>query len=211
MKFSILISDKQYLTREGLKSIVKYNDEFILVDTELGNPETWHELISNVKPDIFIVDYLLSENDSEKNISYLKDIATLTNVLIISDDQQAGRIRKVIDVGIKGFLTKHCSQEDIETSLMSIKSGNRFFCQQIMSVILNNDTQNQIAPAISDLSDREYEVLKLIGKGFTSKQISEKLFISIHTVNSHRKNLLRKLDMKSPTQLIVFALENLQS
>lgn len=209
MKFSILISDKQYLTREGLKSIIKYNQDFTLIDRELGKPETWFELINAVKPDIFIVDYLSFGDHLKNTFDQLKTITSVTNVLIISDDQQPDRIRKVIDLGVKGFLTKHCSQEEIESSLMSIKSGNRFFCQTIMSIILNSNSPAQSVPALKDLSEREYEVLKLIGKGCTSKEISEKLFISIHTVNSHRKNLLRKLDMKSPAQLIVFALENL--
>ena len=129
--------------------------------------------------------------------------------MIISDDQRANTIKQLFNYGINGFLTKHCNQEEVETSLMSIKSGNRFFCKTILNIILNSNEEVQKTPALKDLSDREHEVLELIGKGFTSKQISEKLFISIHTVNSHRKNLLRKLDMKSPAQLIVFALENL--
>ncbi|MEL6558526.1 MAG: response regulator transcription factor [Bacteroidota bacterium] len=209
MIFSILISDEQYLTKEGLKSIIKDNQEFKLIDREVGKPEKWTESIKNLKPDIFVTDYQLYEGDTEDNIIALKNISKITNVLIISDDQKSERVRKVIDLGIKGFLTKHCSPEEVKTCLSSIKSGNRFFCQTIMSIILNSNSPTETVPALKDLSEREYEVLKLIGKGFTSKEISEKLFISIHTVNSHRKNLLRKLDMKSPAQLIVFALENL--
>ena len=90
-----------------------------------------------------------------------------------------------------------------------IKEGERFFCQKVIDTLIDENTGDSGHPALKELSERELEVLKLIGQGFTSKEISNRLFISIHTVNSHRKNLLKKLEMKSPTQLIVFALENL--
>ena len=105
-----------------------------------------------------------------------------------------------------GFLTLHCSANEIENALSSIIDGTRFFCQEIVSLLFDEQKSNEQLKA-DGLSTREIEVLELIGKGHTSKLIAEKLFVSIHTVNSHRKSLLKKLNMTSPAQLIAYALD----
>ncbi|MGB3463638.1 MAG: response regulator transcription factor [Cyclobacteriaceae bacterium] len=209
MKISILISDKQYLIKEGLKTIINEQSAFYFIDKTVDSPAVWKDLIENIKPDIFIFDPLSYSGKKYVSNDILRDVCQLTNVLIISDDQSAASIKETIDLGIKGFLTKHCSPKEIEDALHTIYKGGRFFCQEIMTFILDPAAGVKNTTILESLSEREYEILALIGKGLTSREISEKLFISIHTVNSHRKNLLKKLGLKSPAQLIVFALENL--
>lgn len=208
MSFNILIAEHQFLIKQGLKAVIGQKTMFELVDEELGEPDSWLETIQRVRPSIFITDHQSFAEVSNELPGILKDISLYTNVLIISDDQIPSSIRKIIDTGVKGFLTKHCRPNEIRDALTAISRNNRFFCQEVMNMLLDEETHQKKNSALQQLSEREHEVLSLIGKGLTSREISEKLFISIHTVNSHRKNLLRKLDMKSPAQLIVYALEH---
>lgn len=209
MSFNILIAEHQFLIKQGLKAVIEEKALFHLIDEEIGQPANWADAIQQFSPSIFITDHQSFPEDAENFPAILGEISKHTNVLVISDDQVPAKIRTIIDSGVKGFLTKHCKPGEIRDALTAISHNNRFFCQEVMNILLDDDSKQRTVDVLKQLSDREYEVLELIGKGFTSKEISEKLFISIHTVNSHRKNLLRKLEMKSPTQLIVFALENL--
>ena len=209
MNFTILIAEDQYLIKEGLKSVISDNDDMELINEEIGQPQNWVENISRIKPKVFITDHQSYQRINTELPALLKEISSFTNILIISDDQVPSSIRTIIDSGVKGFLTKHCKPDDIRESLAAINLGTRLYCQEVMALLLDHESSKSPAPNLKELSEREHEVLSLIGKGFTSREISEKLFISIHTVNSHRKNLLRKLNMKSPAQLIVFALEHL--
>jgi len=209
VKFSILISDKQYLTKVGMRSIIENDTKYYLADGEPGPPSQWETSLTTIRPDIFITDYFLYEHASSDDLYFLEKACVFTKILIISDDQDGERVKNVIDFGVKGFLTKHCSPTEIEHTLAAISSGGKFFCHEVMDLIITENKKPESAPILKELSDRELEVLSLIGRGLTSREISEKLIISIHTVNSHRKNLLRKLNMKSPAQLIVFALENM--
>jgi len=88
-----------------------------------------------------------------------------------------------------------------------VAQGNRFFCNNILDLVVENpDNEEDCEP--TNLSPREYEVLEWITKGKTTAQIAEELHLSVHTINSHRKNILRKLNMRSPAELIVYAIES---
>ena len=208
VSFNILIAERQFLIKQGLKAVIGEKTMFHLTDEDTGEPSHWLESIRRHKPDIFITDHKSFADIKEDLYDLLREISIYTKILIISDDQTPASIRKVIDAGIKGFLTKHCKPAEIRDALLAISRNNRFFCQEVMNTLIDSESVERKNANLSQLSEREYEVLSLIGKGHTSREISEMLFISIHTVNSHRKNLLRKLDMKSPAQLIVYALEH---
>ncbi len=206
MKFSVIISIDQYLAKRGLKAIITENREYTLIETNNHLSKYWKQNIEIYQPNIFITDYQESNGSFDNSLDRLSEISKLTQVLIISDDEDPSRIKQVFDSGIMGFLTKHCSASEIENALANISNGTRFFCQEIIDILLNEQKSSDQLKS-DGLSTREIEVLGLIGKGLTSKQIAENLFVSIHTVNSHRKSLLKKLDMKSPAQLIAYALE----
>ena len=125
-----------------------------------------------------------------------------TRVLIISDDDDALMIKQYLGLGIEGFLTKQCSTHELTKAVNSIMSGGKFYCQRIIEVITQKDIPNAM-----ELSDREMQVIRYIGKGLSSERIATELNVSIHTVNSHRKNVLKKLGLKSPTELIVYAVK----
>ena len=124
------------------------------------------------------------------------------NFLVVSDNDKPARVKRFIKAGIKGFLTKGCSEEEIQTALKLIEDGGKFYCQKVIEIIAD---ENQKADL--EISEREMEIIDHICKGHSSSQIGDKLNISLHTVNSHRKNILKKLGFKSPTELIIYAVK----
>lgn len=207
MAISILLGEMDFLIRTGLEAIVRGRPDWKL--SQPGRQQSWLQALHSGEPDLLIVDHQALDKNYQPVTQFVESCNPVSKVLIISEDTDPVQIQKLIDSGIKGFLTKNCSQDEILQAIDTINSGDRFFCQKIVDIVFSTNNKKNTHPALDELSQREMEILQLIGKGLTSKEISNQLFISIHTVNSHRKNLLKKLDMKSPTQLIVFALENL--
>jgi len=202
----VLISDFQFLTREGLIKLMEGTQHFDLIGV-LENREQWMEQVTQAQPDVLILDY--PERQSDMNAT-LTDFIKLqaSNILVVTNEVEKGHIQNLLSLGVKGIVTKSCSQTEIIHAIESVAKSNRFFCNSILEIVMapHEEVGQNCEP--TDLSKREFEVLELIAKGFRTADIAEKLFVSIHTINSHRKNILKKLKLKSPAQLIVYAIES---
>lgn len=205
----VLISDFQYLTREGLIHLIEKDDDFELV----GIVDSPDELLKNVlkhHPEVLLIDY---QSQDPILLSLLKQVinSQATNILIITNDERQHHIKTLLDLGIKGIVTKSCSKPEIVNAIHSIAMNNRFYCNRILDIVMGQQEEEKVEEVDcepTDLSPREYEVLQLITKGYKTADIASKLYVSVHTINSHRKNILRKLKLKSPAELIVYAMES---
>ncbi|MFT6867203.1 MAG: two-component system response regulator NreC [Cyclobacteriaceae bacterium] len=204
-KVSVLLSDFQFLTREGLIHMIENNDDFELVGVNDG-PEGLLEVILDQHPDVLLLDY---QRQDPILITLLKQIiqSQATNVLIITNDSNKEHIQNLLKMGIKGIVTKGCSKLEIVNAIHSVSKSNRFFCNKVLDLVMA-PKQEEPNCLPTELSPRENEVLQLITKGMKTSAIADHLHVSIHTINSHRKNILKKLNLKSPAQLIVFAMES---
>lgn len=208
MKIKVLLSDFQFLTRAGLIHLLENNDDFDLIGVNEG-PEGLLDAVIKGHPDVLLLDY---QSQDPILISILKKIlaSQATNVLVITNDDNPTQIQNLLNMGIKGIVTKSCSKREIVNAIHSVAEDNRFFCNRILDIVVTRTTEvpeeENCEP--TDLSPREYEVLKLITKGMKTAEIADKLFLSVHTINSHRKNILKKLGLKSPAELIVYAMES---
>jgi DNA-binding NarL/FixJ family response regulator len=202
----VLISDFQFLTREGLIKLMEGTQHFDLIGV-LENREQWMEQVTQAQPDVLILDYPERQSDMNATLTeFIKSQAS--NILVVTNEIEKGHIQNLLSLGVKGIVTKRCSQTEIIHAIESVAKSNRFFCNSILEIVMapHEGVGQNCEP--TDLSKREFEVLELIAKGFRTADIAEKLFVSIHTINSHRKNILKKLKLKSPAQLIVYAIES---
>lgn len=203
----ILLSDFQYLTREGLIHMMERQEDFQLVGVNEG-PEGLIESILQNQPDLLLLDY---QSQDPILLSILKQVmaGNATNILVITNDDNKDHIQKLLDLGVKGIVTKKCSKPEIINAIYSASKGNRFFCNRILDILMETKAEDDAENCEpTDLSPREFEVLQLITKGKKTQDIAEKLHVSVHTINSHRKNILKKLNLKSPAELIVYAMES---
>lgn len=203
---SVFLSDFQFLTQEGFKSLLARNDKFQLV----GQEEDWdllRERLNENRPDVLVIDYRPDESDFVSRLKSIKDLG-INNILILTSDTKKDRVREILKTGVKGMVTKTCSEQEIINSILAVSQGNRFYCNKILDIVMEQSVEEEENCAPTDLSPREYEVLQLITKGQTTTKIADALHVSVHTINSHRKSILKKLNLKSPTELIVYALES---
>lgn len=201
---SVLLADFQFLTRQGILSLIQSIPGFQIVH-EVNDSAELEEAINKFQPDITVLDVSGRDNNLLSILEKIKSNSDIT-FLIISNNPNKESIQRLLNMGIKGIVTKECSEEEITNALNSVRMNNRFFCNKILDLVIE-DHDNKIDKH-TNLSPREYEVLTLIARGNTTNKIADQLFLSVHTVNSHRKNILKKLNVKSPAELIAYAIQS---
>lgn len=204
---SVFLSDFQFLTKEGFISLIEKNEQFMLVGAE----EKTSTLLANlhsIAPDVLVIDYRPDDDDFANKLEQIKETG-VNNILIVTSDTHKERVRNILKTGVKGMITKTCSEQEIINSIVAVSQGNRFYCNKILDIVMEHtEEEDEENCAPTDLSPREFEVLQLITKGRTTTKIADALHVSVHTINSHRKNILKKLNLRSPAELIVYALES---
>jgi DNA-binding NarL/FixJ family response regulator len=202
----IIIACPVFLIREGLKKVIERERNLKFVGEIANGIEFWIK-IENCKPEILIVDYNHQDFIGLDNIIKTLELYPKIQIVIISDDIRKENVLYAMKNGVNGFLTRECEQEEIINSIEAVSKGEKYFCSKVLDIILEKN-QNNDGESPTSLSSREYDVIKLIVEGYSNKQIADKLFISIHTVYTHRKNIMKKLELKSPMELILYALNS---
>jgi DNA-binding NarL/FixJ family response regulator len=207
MMVDVLLADNQPLTAAGLIYFLADRDDLKIVD-QVMHRDQFKDLIKQYKPQLLIVDYNINDYVTIDDVRSVKDISPLTNVLVISADDNKARILSVLQTGVIGYLTKDCSREEILMAIQSTSRGEKYFCHKILDIIMERHfTPEPEANDFSSLTTRETEILKLIASGKSTQQVADELFLSPHTVHTHRKSIIKKLNIKSPTQFVIYALD----
>lgn len=202
---TILLADSQPLTQAGIRFLVETSLEAEIIGT-VSEPSRIGEIARELKPDLLIADYNIPGYLSlEKLESVIAD--TQVNVLIISGDNNTQTIRQSLKIGVKGYITKECSKEEIVLAIRSTAKGEKFFCHKILDVIMNKESEQGLACEPTVLTNREMEILELLAKGFSTQRAADKLNLSPHTIHTHRKSIIRKLEIKSPTEFVLYAID----
>ena len=211
-KIKILIADFHTLTREGIKSVLSRRNDIELCGEAKDSAEL-RENIRNAQARILIIDFQVEGQFSLDDIAYVRKNYPETSILVISGNQDKQQVLRALDHGIHGYLLKECDEEEVITAVYAAAKNEKFFCGRVMDAILEKVTHSCEPGSNCDhcqpvsLSEREVEIIKLIAEGFTTKDIAEKLFLSFHTVGTHRKNIFKKLSIRNSSELILYALK----
>jgi DNA-binding NarL/FixJ family response regulator len=158
--------------------------------------------------DLLILDPYASGYFSSETAVKLKEQYPKQKVLIISDTQEQANVLKILEKGVQGYLTRQCDEDEIIHAIFAIAKGEKFYCNKVLDIILNKqftpEEKDNCDPTV--LTERESEITGLIASGMTNKEIAEQLHLSPHTVHSHRKNIIKKLGVKSVSELTVYAM-----
>ncbi|GAA5038109.1 DNA-binding response regulator [Marivirga lumbricoides] len=207
-KINILIVDDHQIFLEGICALLESIPELNIVDTAL-NGKIVPQLISQHEIDIVVTDINMPEMDGIELSKLLKDKYPKIKTLILSTHNDSAMISKCIKNNVDGYLLKNAEKKELLKALKTIYDGEKYFAEEVKTEFMNQtfyqkkDRYNTI-----QLSRREKEVLKYITLEYTTQEISDKLFISQNTVNTHRKNLLSKLNSKNTAGLVKYAMEN---
>jgi DNA-binding NarL/FixJ family response regulator len=208
---NLVLADSNELIRIGLRTIFKGTPNIQI----LGEAETTEELISQVKafsPNVVLIDYT-SKGFSIDAIPAILTISPAIKVIAITPEQSAQTLIHAVKSGVMSYVKKDCSLSEITDAVKETHAGNKFFCGQILETIqgegINVDeiAEFEFSCEPISLSEREIEVITLIAEGLTNVEISDKLFLSKHTVNTHRKNIMAKLGVKNTAGIVMFAVK----
>jgi DNA-binding NarL/FixJ family response regulator len=199
----IVIADNHVIFRQGLLKLLQSAQD-ITVAGEAGNgPETL-ELIAKEKPDLAILDISMPGLDGFEIYEKMKSNGIETKVIFLTVHNDTLTAKKAIQANTSGYVLKDNAFEDLLYAIRAVASGGKFISPSISDKILNfseKESKNHI------LTGRESEILRLIASGLTNKQIANKLFISIKTVETHRTNIMQKLDVHTTADLVRYAIK----
>lgn len=155
---------------------------------------------------LIVIDYITIEGLSIDDMKRLQSAHPSVPILVITSDQNKESILEILELGVNGFLFKDCSEDEIERAVRAITTGDKFYCNRVFDILMHS-RQSKRGPALASdlLTKREISILKLVVSGLPTTAIAEALHLSPHTVSTHRKNIIKKLQIKSPMELVTYA------
>ncbi len=205
---SILIADTHDLIRRGLRSLIQETAGFDVLH-EADDAEDLRHIVTETRPGMVIMDH----RDSAfglRSVRLIKELAPETPIIIISSEDNKAAISEVLELGVQSFLTKSCGEEEIADALRATARGEKFFCTRVIDFLLEKSFANGEEPDCSPtpLTARELDIVRLTARGLVAKEIASRLNLSTHTVYTHRKNIMKKLQLNSSSELVLYAVNH---
>lgn len=210
----VLIADKNFLSRVGLELLVGELKGFELVPSVCGDKEDLENQISLSKPNLLIADFV-SLGISVEELKELTGKYARIKFLMITELLSKKESIKVLESGITSFLLKECDKIEILEAINSSIKGEKFICGKIVSflsaspeIVTNNSFIKSLGCDGIPVTEREIDIIRGIAEGLSNKLIADKLNLSTHTVNTHRKNIMNKLGVNNTAGIVMFAVKN---
>ncbi len=200
----VFIIDDHPMVVEGIKALLAQS-EAVEICGAAHDAHSALELLKTIPAEVALVDVNLPDiNGIDLCLALRKEFPKL-KILGLSTFKERSYITRMIEAGASGYLLKNASKEELEDAINTARKGRMYMSMEVAAVLAKPAKEQSSIPL---LTAREKEVLHLIAEGFTNQEIAEKLFISILTVDSHRKNLLAKFGVKNTAAMVRVALEH---
>lgn len=207
----VIIADSNELLRVGLKAVLlEHTNAQVIAEAETSKELV--KLVAIYQPDVVLIDYT-AEGFSVDVVAAIRGAHSKVRFVAITYLQSAHTFVTALKAGVSSYVKKDCSIEEICDSVTETAAGKRFFCARIIETIRIESidvTSPDYRPANCEgvsLSDRELEIIALIAEGHTNGQVADKLFLSTHTVNTHRKNIMGKLGVNNTAGIVMYAVK----
>lgn len=206
----VMIADDHKVFREGIVSILGGIPE-ILVVAEASDGRQVLEKLKTQSVDVILMDITMGDTNGIETTRQVKNLYSGIKVLVLSMHSESSYIVKMLEAGASGYLLKDAGSAELVTAIKTIAAGDTYYSRQVSDTLiehLTKGTKPQQAKAGVPLTRRELEVLRLIAEEYSNPEIAEKLYISIRTVDTHRRNLLEKLGVKNTAGLVKYAIKH---
>ncbi|MFV8370576.1 response regulator [Flavobacterium sp. LB2R40] len=212
-KIRIHLADDHQILIDGIRTLLHTNPTFEVVGSSINGNNIYDEVINN-ESDILILDINMPEKDGIEVIKEFAEKGFPCKIIILSSHDDLRIIKEVMKLGSSGYLTKKCAGENIVEAILAVNNGEEYFCNAVREKIFSTVAKDN--PKLNKsyrngnliLTERELEIIILISLEFSGKEISDQLFISVNTVETHRKNIMKKLDAKNSISLVKYAIKN---
>ena len=204
----VFITDDHQLVIDGVKSILEESEDIEVVGEALSGEATL-ERLNKVEVDVLLLDLRMPNGMGGMEVA--KELLSRENpikILVLTMYNEPQVTKQLLEIGVLGCLLKNSGKKDMLNAIHKVNKGERHFDSEVTNTLFDSIDKSKKAAEKVELTNREREVLKLIANELTTNEIADKLFISTHTVETHRKNLLSKLNVKNIAGLVRFAVKN---
>lgn len=206
MTTSILLVDDHRLIRDGIKGYLDL--DWIDIVGEAENGEDAIRLTEKLNPDLVLMDISMPKLNGMEAAQKILEGDEAVKIIMLSMYLDEKYLFKCMEIGVNGFIYKGADKYEIITGIQEVMEGETFYSKEIKEILIKSYSNNLkakkkgLSQKVDTLTQREKEVVRYIMKGYTSQQIAEALFISPRTVDTHRTNLMHKLEVKNSIELI---------
>lgn len=200
----LLIADDHKVLLDGFKSLFENISDIDVVATVKNGAEVL-ETLKNTKVDVVLLDINMPVLNGVEACKKIKKLYPEIKVVALSMYKEVSYVKRMKTYGASAYLLKDDSSEEIVKAIYKVNDGGEYFSMQLKDLLFNNVFSDDLG--VVTLTKREKEVIQLISEGLSNKEIGEKLILSTHTIDSHRKNLLSKFDAKNKAELVKKAME----
>ena len=201
-KITVLIVDDHTLIRETGSCLLGRNETFEVI-SEVGDGQKAIDIARDKRPNIVLLDINMTPLNGFDVLKMIRKQSPGSKVIAVSMHSQPAYAKKMLRMGAKGYITKNSPRQEMLDAIMDVYNGNTYICQEVKNILSDQMlNEEDTAAGLNQLSEREIEVINQIRDGLSSKEIADRLAISIKTVEVHRHNILKKLKVKNTASLI---------
>ena len=206
----LLLADDHNIILDGLSQMFAEDDEIKVISTANNGLEVLEKL-KVTSFDIIILDINMPQMDGMQCAKEILKLYPNQKVMMLTMNEEKSIIEKMISIGVKGFLLKTTEKEELINAIKMVNSGKEYFSSSITKIMMSTsqkDKPSSNLEALALLTEREIEIIKYIAEGLSSIEIGEKLFISPRTVETHRTNIIKKINVNNVAGMVRFAFQN---
>ncbi len=209
MSIHILIADDHGVLRAGLRALLSAEPDLEVIAEAVNGPEAL-QLAHELRPDVLLLDISMPGMGGIEITRRLKATLPDTQILILTVHEDESLLREALRAGARGYITKRAAQTELIDAIRAVWRGDMYVHPAMTRALFKNlsPLATSSNPPVEILTPREVEVLRLIAQGYTNRQTAQALCISVRTVESHRANLMDKLDLRSRVALVRYAKEH---
>jgi DNA-binding NarL/FixJ family response regulator len=204
----IFLADDHTVMREGLKSLVNAQADMNVIG-EADNGRATLQRVRELQPDVIILDVSMPDLNGIQVTERLRRTCQNVTVLVLTAHDDNGYLRQLLEVGASGYVLKKAAAEELINAIRVVAAGGVYLDPSLAGKVVGGYLGNRrpgSKPQANDLSEREAEVMRLVAWGYTNKEVAAYLRISVKTVETHKANIMQKLDLKSRVEMVRYAL-----
>ena len=206
----IVLTDDHTILREGLRALLSADPDFEIIG-EAGDGREAVRCVEKLGPDLLLMDLSMPRMSGMDAISEIKRRYPETKIIALTVHKTEEYLLSTLQAGVDGYILKDATHDELVMAIHNVMAGKRYLSpgisEKVIKGYLDGKEDRLAASSWQKLSQREREVLKLIAEGYKNKEIAEDLCISLKTVEKHRANLMKKLDLHNAAALTVYAVE----
>ncbi|HNP16828.1 MAG TPA: response regulator transcription factor [Fulvivirga sp.] len=210
-KIKVILVDDHLLLLEGIASMLQ-NIEYIKIVGKASSGEEAINLVNELTPDIVLMDIVMQGMTGIEATKWIKEQNDTIKIIILTSEVNEKYVSLAIKAGVDGYLPKNVEKPILIEAINKVNAGERYFSQSISSIMLDSfykQESGETKSAVnSDLTKREFEILKQVALGKSNQEVADELFISIKTVETHKTNILSKLGLRNTVELVRYAIKN---